>query len=353
MLFNPFHKKIGLDLTDSAFRIATVDQGKNKSTLEGYAEIKIDDKIMQSGIVIDRTKASSLLQELINALPGRFRSQYAFVSIPEMKTFLKIIELPDGYKKNTKDFVKQIAAQHLPFPIDDMYLDWQIIPAIKNKESTRVMLGAVEKVVADNLIELLKIAKIIPLGFEVESVATARGIIPDGLPDDKQPILIIDIGSKHSTMILYDHGAIQFTSALDLHDHSLIEAIAEKTKLSYKEAAKAKRICGLDPKKGKGEVRKILLPELNDLITKIKQIEIYYQNDFSYGRDIKQVLLTGSGASLVGLDTYIKTRLKQDVAIGNSLINIEENKISKEFDAERKLSFATTVGLALKRYQGD
>lgn len=352
MLFKPFTKHIGLDISGPYFRVAAVHNRNGKDTLEGYAELSAPVGTIKNGVIIDEGKAIATIIKLLDALPNTLRSRYAHVSLAEQKTFIKLITLPEEKGTSVKDALNNIIVQHIPLPIDQIYLDWNTLPKSPDKPM-QALVAVVEKDFADKTIQILSQANIMPLSLEIESLATTRSILINTSSKITEPTMIIDIGMERTTITVFDHGTVQFTSTTDFSDAIMIKDISEKANLTQAEAIKAKNIIGLDPRKGKGQVRKILLPLLHDLTESIDKAANYYSTVFNDGRDIAQVLLIGSGAGLIGLDEYIKQHVKHKVLFGDPLKFLAQNKITKQFENARKLGYSVAIGLALKELSID
>lgn len=352
-MFSTNPPQIGLDITGRAFRVVAISARRKQPTLHGYAEMTVPAGVIKDGVIVDHASAVNLLKQLIDALPGRAGSRAAYVALPEAKTFIKLIEFPPLADADFKNAVEKAIVQHVPFPIDEVYLDWKPIPPSGNAKAVRVLVGAVEKKVADDLVTMLQQAEIIPLGFGIESLATAASVIPHQGVQSAPPTMIIDIGSEQTTAIVFDHGAVQFSAAVNFSDQGMVTAITRSSGLRPRESIKAKQICGLDPKKGKGKVRRILLPLIKKLTEAVTGTVSYYQNGFSYGRAIEQFILVGSGSTLIGLPAYLSEQLLKPVAVGDPVRQLKENTITRRFPFERKAEFATAIGLVISSLNHD
>lgn len=339
-------KTIGLDITGRTFRAVAVITHKKHLSLEGYSELTVSDTIIQDGVIKDKAKAAAAIRQLVDALPHHLRTHEVHVALPETKTFIKLVEFPTVAPSQLENVVNQSITQHIPFPIDEVYYDWKVLQTHGTEARVRVLVGAVEKVIADDLVSMLQLAGFKPLTFAIESIATAASLI-DSTKPDSPAIMIVDIGSEQSTAILYDQGTVQFSSAIDFSEKSMRDALISSSKLKPSDAEKAKRIFGLDPKKGKGRVRKILLPLVHQLAKSIEETSQYYINGFTNGRAPEQILLVGSGSNLGGITEYLSDQLHTKVDLGDPVKSMNNTKIVREMTPERRLEFATAIGLTL------
>jgi len=100
---------------------------------------------------------------------------------------------------------------------------------------------------------------------------------------------------------------------------------------------------GLDPQKGQGSVRNILLPIVNELGDAIQKNAAFYQEHFSGPRAVKNILLCGGGSLLPGLEEELQLKLPgAAISFGNPAI-----RIFKGEDLALNLSYTTAIGLGL------
>lgn len=336
---------IGLDITGQTFRAVAVHARHKNPKLEGYAEVTTPDKVIHDGVIIDQDRGAHILQQLISALPRHVRSSHVHLALPERKTFIKLVEFPPVNQTELNAVVTKSIVQHIPFPIEEVYLDWKQLAPVQAGDRVRVLVGAVEKKIADDLVTVLAKAGLTPLSFAIESIATATSLIND--QSEQAATMIVDIGSDQATAIVYDRGAIQFSTALTFSDLLMIETVKKNGRLQWRDAVKAKMICGLDPHKGKGKVRKILLPLLDQLASSLREVDQYYQNGFTLSRPIERYFFVGSGSSLIGITEYMTEQLAKPVSLGNPLQFFAQTKLTNSMTPERVLEFATALGLTL------
>jgi type IV pilus assembly protein PilM len=199
------------------------------------------------------------------------------------------------------------------------------------------------KKIVDSYTHLLENAKLTPVSFETESMAIVRCILA-GQTGNISPFLIIDLGGDHTNLIIYDKNSIQFSSTLSFSGRDVTQKIAAGLRMTPADAEKAKIICGLAAKKGKGQVNKIITPLFSELAEKIRDTENYY-----LGRQkFKRIILSGSGALLKNLEEYLQKKLSLPVEKADPLarINLERSKV--KILADQACSFTTAIGLALK-----
>lgn len=347
--FKPFKNAFGLDISDLKLRLIQFKKSRGAFKLQCFNELDVPPGYIVSGEIKDASAVQDLVKKLINhPIEGKVFGSHVVVSLPERRTFIKVIEIPQIPEEEIPGAVKWETERHIPISIDEMYLDWQLLQNNKPKDTNKlkIMVAVAPKLIIDSYTDLLKQARLEPIAMETESTAITRCLINEkSAPSDA--IIIVDIGASRTSLIIYDSGAIQYSSTLEVSGNGMTNLIAQKLNLSFEQAEKAKIICGLDEKKGKGVIKNILEPINQQLIKKIQESISFYQTHFSNSHKISNVLLCGGVAQMKKLNTLIEKSLSLVVQIGNPLVNLPKFKKTDKFSANRYLSFTTAIGLAL------
>ena len=90
--------------------------------------------------------------------------------------------------------------------------------------------------------------------------------------------------------------------------------IKDKLNLSKKQINKAKKILGLNDKKGHGALKKILEPRVDDIVEKINQVKTYHKDYFPDKKPIDKIILCGQCARLKDLDNFLTHKTKHQTS---------------------------------------
>jgi type IV pilus assembly protein PilM len=282
--------------------------------------------------------------------------------LPEEKAFLQVIKMPMMSEEDLKSAIVFEAENYIPLPVNEVYLDCEIVPPVYNHlDHLDVLLAAIPKRTVDPYLRVLKKAGLKPIAFEIESLAIARALIEN--QTTTYPVLIIDLGATRTSFIIFAGKSVRFTTSIPVSGIHFTELIAKNLRISFEKAEKLKIIHGLKEglkiklgekttlEKTKGKIFEALIPALVDLVQQIKKYIDYYQAHAYLsglppnGKRIHKLVLSGGGANLKGLREFLELELKIPIEMGNPWINVGE---VKNFPKEKSLSFTTAVGLALR-----
>lgn len=363
-LVNKLSLPIGLDISDISVRLVQFSlNSKGGYSVQAYVdkplskEVIRDDSVKSVQILVD-----SIKEALQNPQLGKFLGKQVVASIPETKSFVRVIEMPKMSEQEVKEAIKWEAEQYVPLPLNQVYLDWIIIGDLEQEHSgkMKVLLTASPKDYIDDLTSYLKQAGLRPVALEVESQATARSLVSD---DANDTALILDINAVRSSFIIFDHGTLQFTSSMPIAGNSFSEAITKVMNITFDEAEKIKRKVGLEKEAESGQVRKALLPVLSNLVSEIKNTIKFYEEHTGSNVKISRLILTGGSSKLKDLPPYLVDRLKNSkdstehklrsipgmrVELGNPWAKIFDKGQVLPISRLDSLSFSTAIGLALR-----
>lgn len=337
---------LGVDISDSSLKIMLLRPKGKQLEISGFKE-----SAFPKGVVIkDEIKDPSGLKEIIQkaiSKPefGRMDSRLVVASLPESKCFIRVITSEVAVKKEeTSEAMIWEAEQHIPLKADEVYMDFQPIPGSKDKE---FLFTAAPKSTVDPLIAVLNASGLKPVAFEIESFATARGLLP--LDKKVQPTLIIDVGTNRSGFAIFKENVPIFTSSIEIAGRSITESISKAKGATFAQAEKIKKSLDLNSS-GSDPAKVATEKTLDNLAKEIKSTLDFYKDHFTSNGESLQILIAGGGAKMNGVDKYLSKKLGSPVLIGDPWINIEKKRASKVFSGGKGHSagFATVIGLAIR-----
>jgi Tfp pilus assembly PilM family ATPase len=132
----PFKNIFGLDISDSDIRLAMLKKRGKEIIIYSINELAIPEEVVFDGEIKDELKLTTLIGKLINTAAGKkVKTAYVNCVLPERKTFIKLIQLPETSSSDLNEAIKWEAAQHIPMSLEEMYLDWQIIDENKKEKN--------------------------------------------------------------------------------------------------------------------------------------------------------------------------------------------------------------------------
>lgn len=358
--FNPLPEFTAIDLSDQSVKIAHAQYQKRKAKLHGVARGDLPPGLVVEGTVQDSAALAKAIGAVLRTSAVRRLTEHAVaMTLPEEHCFIRTIRLPVMADKDFESAVRWEAEAAIPLPAGDAVVSWQIIGKTPDKTAIDVLVGGAPRSLAEGYVDTIRRIPLTPIAFEPESFAIARALLK---PEDRDPLLIIDMGREHTGVIIAQDRVVRLTANIPIAARVLTERIAAAKKISAKDADELKRRAGIVPEGEGGAVRDILLPVLNDLVNQIREFFSYFETHgpastvaqeekqgkantppYASGTAIQRVLLTGGDAQLKGLPELFSEALRVPVNIGDPFRNFQH--IPRKLD--RHPLYTTVAGLAL------
>lgn len=341
----------GLDLSDLSLKAVELEETGVEEKVVSFNKIKIPNGIISDGEIINKTQAASAIKKLLDASkPRKIKTKKVICSVPETKAFLRIISLPKMSAEEVKEAIRWEIEANIPLPLDQVYYDWQILDKQLAKEENKIsiLVVAVSKKTADNILETMQLAGLEVMGLEVESVAQARSLISE--KGDDLTRLVIDFGDRRTGLLILINNFPCFTSSIPISCQTLTDAISKSLNLSNEESEKIKIQYGIGSFASRDVLFKAMEPVLENLVFEIEKSIDFYLNDLGYSKEINEVIICGGGANTKGIIPFLSKKLRREVKQGNPWENIKSNKNAELplIQKNQAIQFSTAIGLALK-----
>jgi len=339
----------GLDISDLSVKLVRIKKNRGGFSISNLNQISLEKGIVKKGEVVNEEKLVKAIKKIVKKTSS-LKTKQVVVSLPEEKSFLRVIRMPEMSNQDLRRAVRFEAENYIPFSLDRVYLDSEPVVYLDNKQ-TEVLVIAMPKKIVDPYVRVIKKAGLIPVALETESQAAARALI-----QANEFVYLIDFGATSTVFSVYCGRFLCFSSFIPVCSNDFTRAIMKATGKDRTESESLKKIHGLDNKTVAGKkVFRAIKPLVDELVAEIKKHIEYYEIQTKENGLVdtkgsaKKVLLYGGGVLLPGLPDFLSKSLKVEVKKGDPLVNFP-NKNRKVFSKRKPLSFAVAIGLALREF---
>ncbi len=354
-LHHPFTNAFGLDIGDLSIKLVLLSprrdwRGRPYFVAQETRLLQLPPGAIANGEIQQPELVRKKLLILLGKDGARPAIKYPWVvsSLPEPKTFLKLLELNVPATELTAEEVIFQAKKHLPFDLEESYWDWQVVsPSEHQSEHCAVLFGAAPKNVTDTYTYLLESVGLQPLAWEIEAVALARSLLLNTSDYSSEARLILDLGATRSSLVIYDNNTLQFSVSSNFSGELLTTAIATALKIGLPEAEKLKITYGLGYYKARPNYLKVVTGIVDALLEDIKTTLAFYKEHYPAGNSVTRVVLGGGSSALINLDNAIARKLKIAAHLANPWKNLGLRN-PPPLNATVSLRFASAIGLAMR-----
>jgi type IV pilus assembly protein PilM len=337
---------VGIDIGSHAVKICEVRRaGKNGYELLTLGTAAISPGAVDDGALQDADDVSAAISELISNL--KIKNKRVGLSISGYSVIVKKINIEMESEEALAERLQEEAEQHIPFDINEVYLDFQVIKAAKAEyERSEVMLVAAKKEVVDAYLEMIKGLKLVPVLVDVDGFALEN--IWNTISGSEKNVCLVDIGASKMNINIISGGTSVLARDIVTGSDNISLEIANRLEMDYDDAEKIKL--------GRQPAEEDHLEELHDIFNSIctrwvlevkKAIDLYRNNNPD--KPLSSLVLSGGGSKVRGLKDYLVKETNLEVIHFNPF---EGMKINKKIDMEYlkvaapEMSIAT--GLAIR-----
>ncbi|MGA0845307.1 MAG: Amuc_1101 family PilM-like pilus complex protein [Luteolibacter sp.] len=280
---------------------------------------------------------------------GKTKARYA---ISGQAVFTRFVKLPALQDDNIEQLVTFEAQQHVPFPLDEVVWDYELIESAAEKEAVLV---AIKSESLDEINNAVNEAGIGTTEVDVAPMALYNAFrAAYGQLDES--VLLIDIGAKTSNL-LYIEGSRFFTRSIPVGGASITAAIAKEYNVSFAEAEHQKVSNGLVALGGGhteqlddaiAALAMVIRNALTRLPAEIARTTNYYRSQHG-GSAPRRIILAGGGANLPYTLEFFHEKLNLPVEYFNPAANLVVGKgVNPEALQREAHTMGELIGLGLR-----
>lgn len=340
-----------MDISSSAVKmVEIVDAGKGALRVERYVIEPLPKDAVVDGNITNLEAVVETVKRGWKKLATRTKN--VAMALPTAAVITKKIVVQAGLRDEELGIqVETEANQYIPFALDEVNLDYQMIgPAPSSAEEVEVLIAASRREKVEDRVAVAEAAGLKSLVMDVESYAvqTAFDLTKKLFPDDgkEQNIALVDIGANVMNVTVLRNDQTVYTREQAFGGGQLTQDIMRQYGMSQEEAENAKRTGGL-PDSYEAE---ILRPFLENLALEVQRAMQFFFTSTQY-TSIEHILLTGGSAVIPGLDDLVGARSQVNTRLANPFANMQ---LSPRIQPKKLLvdapSLMVACGLAMRRF---
>jgi type IV pilus assembly protein PilM len=342
---------IGLDISASSVKmVELVAAMRGEPCLQSYAIEPLPKDAVLDGNIANLDVTTEVIRRCYKRLGTRTRN--VAMALPTAAVITKTINCAAGLNdEELQEAVEAEAIQYIPFALDEVNLDYQVLgPAAEGPEMVEVLLAASRKEKVEDRIAAAEGAGLIGLLMDVEAYAmqAAFSLIRPRLPAQArvQNVAIVDIGSNttHISVIRGDESIYSREQAFG--GNQLNQDIQRLYGLSLDEAESAKKSGGLPV----SYFSEVVEPFMENAAVEIQRALQFFVSSTEYNR-VEHIVLAGGCATLPGLETVVANQTRVATLVANPFAKMQ---ISSKMQLKRLLADSPALmiacGLAMRRF---
>ena len=340
---------VGLDIGSSCIKAVELKRTRGGIELAHLGVEPLASDVVVDSMIMDSPSVSTAIAKLFGE--AAIKTKAVATSVSGHSVIVKRISVPTMTEEQLSDSIKTEAAQHIPFDIDVVNIDYQILSEDLTGPQMDVLLVAVKKDKILNYTNVLNMAGKAPAVVDIDAFALQNCYEYNYEPAPGSTVALLNLGASVMNINIVKGSTPLFTRDVSVGGHQYTDSLQKELDLSFDDAESLK----LGQKVGTvSEDAK--LPILQQ-VTEIIVLEIQKTFDFfratAAGEHIERIYLAGGSSKVTGLIEALRQEFSLPVEILNPFQRIAYAEGTPMADAigNNAGQLAVAVGLALRSFE--
>ncbi|MBS0352831.1 MAG: pilus assembly protein PilM [Proteobacteria bacterium] len=342
---------IGVDVSSSSVKmveLSAVSGGGYR--VERYAVEALPREAVSDGNIVNLEAVSDAIRRGWRRLGTATR--FVALALPASAVITKKIILPAGLRDQELEVqVESEANQYIPFALDEVNLDFQVIgPAASSADEDEVLIAASRKEKVEDRVAAAEAAGLKALVMDVESYASlaAFELVQEQLPDrgEDKIIALVDAGANVMNVSVLRNGNQVYAREQAFGGFLLTQDIMRHFGMSLEEAESGKRTGSL-PESYESD---LLRPFMDAMALEVSRALQFFFTSTQFNQ-VDHIVLAGGCAVIPGLAETVAGRTQVDTLVANPFANMSlGSKVRPKNLAADAPALLVACGLALRRF---
>lgn len=345
--FSPFRRgrqTLGLDIGSGFVKAAVVDHAGAEPVLLAAGCLPLGPDAIVEGEIMDPPLVAAVVRELLETLGGASRP--VAVAVGGRDVIVKKIQMDRMPLDHAREVIRWEAEQYVPFEMENVQLDFQILDPEGEGLQMSVLLVAAKRELLEQKLMLLEEAGVVPAIVDVYAFAL-HNVLERNHPSAVRGVVgVINVGHEISTVLVMQDGVPVVTREVQIGSRHLREDLRRLHGLSAEEAealieGRSERL---------PEFAHVFQARSAELAASVERAVAFLSLESGHGRGLGALYLCGGGARIPQLGPALADRLQVRLEAVNPLqrLRTHPDALAGFPDAELVPMLALPVGLALR-----
>jgi type IV pilus assembly protein PilM len=345
---------MAIDISSTGIKLIELSHSRAGYALKSFAIVPLPrDAIVENMIIDSMAVSQGLIDALEQAKPS---TRQVALAVSGNAVIIKNISLPTMTEFMLEAEIDVEADQHVPYDIDEVYLDFQILGEQEDEPGQMdVVLAACKREIVDDYQLVLSEAglttKCVDCSvFALENASEMMGAIPTASKDvadgeSDQAVGLINIGANLINVNIIKNGKMAFVRDQFYGGQNLTEEIQKEHNISYQaaETMKKERFHEVSPE----AIDRFYVGLTSEIV---RSLDFYAANHGDH--PVQHLSISGGCALIPDIAVEIEQRLGISASVVNPFDHIKVNK--RKFDVEYLMQIGSMmvvpIGLALRGF---
>lgn len=316
-LFRRNKLTVGVDIGSGYVKAAVVDHSGDEPRLQRLASLPLVSDAIVEGEIMDPHLVVDTLQAVMQTLGIKTRN--VATAVGGRDVIVKKIQMDRMSLGDAREVIRWEAEQYVPFDMENVQLDFQILDPADDGLQMSVLLVAAKRELVEQRMMLLADAGLHPTIVDVDAFALYNAFEYNYPTAARGVAALVNVGNEVSTIIVHQDGVPIVTRDIPFGSRHVREDLRRMHGLSSEEAdsvvqGKTQRTENVD---------KRLYERGGELAVAIERATAFIGLDVTTGAGLGAVYLSGGGANVPRLQDAIADRLRVRIEVVNPLQRLD------------------------------
>lgn len=370
-------RSIGLDIDRGALKAVQLSGRGGDYTLQHVGYHRLPPGAIVEGEVADHDLLAAHVKEFWDS--HSFKGRNVVLGVGNGRVVTRIIQFPRMDPQDLESAIGFEAQDHIPMPLDEAVLDHVVLgPAGEGSDLDNVLIVAADRGMISRYASAVRTGGLRPVGVDVKALALTRSALPEEVFEDGSAVLLVDVGTEISNLVVVQGEAPTLARFLPVGFEAFVAAASETADLPEDEAERhvldaRVRLGGPveeEPRELEGpeaapagetaemedfdpalvyDVRRGLEEVAQELAEEMQRSVDYHHSQVG-AREVSRVIVSGEGALIPGLESYLGELLGLEARRGNPAAKVAANRSNVSDEQLRVMEpvLAVAFGLAME-----
>ncbi len=315
-LFGRSRTTVGLDIGSGLIKLAVVSHGASGPVLTKVAFTQVVDDAIVEGEVMDPGIVSEAIRGLFDS--SGVKSRHVVTAVGGRDVIIKKILMDRMKEAEAREVIRWEAEQHVPFDMDNVELDFQVLDPDSEGLQMSVLLVAAKRELVENKMGLLAEVGIEPDIIDVDAFAL-HNAFEANYPDARRGVVgLVNIGHEVTNVNVLEDGVPILTRDLPVGTRRFREDLMRERGLS---AGEADRL--LQSGHDDGTLAPFVQARAEDLAVGIDRAAAFLQTSTRSSGGLSRLYTSGGGARIPGLTPALGERLRLPAQLANPVERLQ------------------------------
>jgi type IV pilus assembly protein PilM len=336
-------RTVGLDIGSGYVKLVVMDHGKGRPRIVKAAATPLVADAIVEGEVMDPTLVASTIRSLFET--AGVKEKRVVTAVGGRDVIIKRIQMDRMKEADAREVIRWEAEQHVPFDMESVELDFQILDPTEEGLQMTVLLVAAKRELVENKVALLLDAGLEPEVIDVDAFAL-HNAFELNYPEAMAGVVgFVNIGHETTNVNLLEQGVPVLNRDLAFGTRRLRESLQRERGLTAEAAEDVLEGRASDP-----ELEEFISQRAEEVALGVERAAAFLQASSTHS-GLSRIYVCGGGARVLRMAEALAERLQVPAEIANPVqrVDVDPGAFDLISIADMGPMLVLPVGLALRR----